>query len=591
MGTEKSSDNTQLRQVESASSTLRNEQDYPSEAPTAVESLTVAGAPREMHLWMAVKLHPKIIRYTFLLMSAILLYGFDLVIVGTLPALTAFQRDFGEIHDTQHIIPAIWMSLWSALGPAGSLCGAIVAGWVQDHIGRKRTLRVGSVLSAVAVGVVSPFEPSMYISSWTSDPCLHVVLMDTDTSQIFVCNLPSSIDLRRGIFLVGKIVQGVALGILNINVITYVSETVPTCIRGPALALFPTFTLLGQLVGAVVTYLVSHIESSASYLIPVASMWALSIGPFLLSWYLPESPAYLIRHNRSEAALASLARLFAPKIDPSKVYAELSHSITTEATLTSKTTYLTCLTAEHRRRTLIIIFAAFLPALIGLPLLASASYFLQVVGMAPSTSLLFLIVGILLGLLANCASVFVLSRVGRRTLSITTLLTASALWMGMGIAGCWSGIVTVWYTAISCMAIIVVLGLGVWPASYAIRSETSALRLRSKSLGIAGLCDSVSSIVLNLVLPYVFNPDAGDLRAKTGFVFMALCALLAVGVWWGVPELKGRSVAEADEMFGLGLGARKFKGWRGEVTGEDEVRGQRGGLARDVLGGKSGRIG
>lgn len=369
-------------------------------------------------------------------------------------------------------------------------------------------------------------------------------------------------------FLLGKIVQGVAIGMINIQSITYISETIPTCLRGPALALFPAFTLLGQLIGAIVIFLVSQMDSEASYLIAFATMWPFSVGPFVLALLMPESPAYLIRKQRMDDAKTSLRRLFAPKIDPDELFVKMRLSIEAEARMARKATYLDCLNKSNRRRTWIVIFASIISALIGLPLLSSASYFLQVVGMDAFNSLLFLIVGIVLGLLANIASVWVLSRIGRRKLTIATLLGGAVLWGGMGICGIWDGIVTVWYTAISCMAIIIVVGVGAWPASYAIRSEASALRLRSKSQGIAGLFDHLSAIILNLVLPYIFNPDAGNLKAKTGFIFTGLCLIGAVITYFDVPEMKGRSVLEIDAMFKLGLKTREFRNWSGT---EEEV--------------------
>ncbi|ETN37265.1 uncharacterized protein HMPREF1541_08256 [Cyphellophora europaea CBS 101466] len=526
-----------LRQIDSTTSTLEHIATAESQAPTLVRSRS--GAPEELHLKQAVKQYPKITRYVFFLMSAVLLYGYDLVIVGTIPAVPGFQRDFGQLHrdgdDEQHIIPALWLSLWSALGPAGSLAGAIFAGWLQDRIGRRRCLATGSFMSAVAVAI------------------------------LFVCNKPTAIEVRRGVFLLGKIIQGVAIGIINIQTITYVSETIPTCLRGPALALFPAFTLLGQLIGAIVIFLVSRIDSSASYLIAFASQWPFSVGPFILALMMPESPAYLIRKKRMDEAQRSLHRLFAPKVDPAAAFEHMRLSIEAEERMARQVSYRDCVNRTNRRRTWIVVFASIVTAIIGLPLLASASYFLQVVGMSAFNSLLFLIVGIILGLLANVASVWVLSRVGRRQLTITTLLIGAVLWGGMGICGFWDGVVTVWYTAISCMAIIVVVGVGAWPASYAIRSEASALRLRSKSQGIAGLFDYLSSIALNLVLPYIYNPDAGNLKARTGFIFTGLCLIGAVVTFLDVPEMKGRNVLELDAMFKLGLKTREFRSWNGSA--------------------------
>jgi hypothetical protein len=142
-----------LHAVNSIASTLENVTTRDSQAMTVTN--VPSGIPKEMRLIEAVKLYPKITRYTFFIMSAIVLYGFDLVIVGAITAVPGFQKDFGQLHDDKHIIPASWLSLWQALGPFGALVGAILAGWMQDRVGRKLCLSGASVLSAVSVAVVS----------------------------------------------------------------------------------------------------------------------------------------------------------------------------------------------------------------------------------------------------------------------------------------------------------------------------------------------------------------------------------------------------------------------------------------------------
>lgn len=43
------------------------------------------------------------------------------------------------------------------------------------------------------------------------------------------------------------------------------------------------------------------------------------------------------------------------------------------------------------------------------------------------------------------------------------------------------------FTAVGAMIVVFAAGVGVWPASYAVASEASALRLRSKTQGIGWL--------------------------------------------------------------------------------------------------------
>jgi hypothetical protein len=116
------------------------------------------------------------------------------------------------------------------------------------------------------------------------------------------------------------------------------------------------------------------------------------------------------------------------------------------------------------------------------------------------------------------------------------------------------------------MLTIFVCGLGVWPASFAIAAETSSLQLRAKSQGIGWFASAFASTIAGLVLPYVFNPDGGNLRGKTGFTFMASCFIGAAVSWYLIPEMKGRSVNEIDRMFEEKVPARQFKSWRREQS-------------------------
>ena len=121
------------------------------------------------------------------------------------------------------------------------------------------------------------------------------------------------------------------------------------------------------------------------------------------------------------------------------------------------------------------------------------------------------------------------------------------------------------------MITIIVAGVGVWPCSFAVAAETSSLHLRAKTQGIGWTVSAFATAASGIALPYIFNPDEGNLRGKVGFTYVGTC-IVGVGIsWWIVPEMKGRSVGEIDRMFELGLSARAFKGWReeGSVGGEE----------------------
>jgi MFS transporter, SP family, general alpha glucoside:H+ symporter len=56
----------------------------------------------------------------------------------------------------------------------------------------------------------------------------------------------------------------------------------------------------------------------------------------------------------------------------------------------------------------------------------------------------------------------------------------------------------------------------------------------------------------------MFNPDAGNLGGKVGFIFGGTTFIGFLGVYLFLPETKNRTAAELDVLFEKGVSARKF---------------------------------
>ncbi|KAH6625883.1 general substrate transporter [Boeremia exigua] len=487
-------------------------------------------------VWQNAKKYRKVTYVTFGLTSAILLYGYDNVIVGTVSGMPVFQKDFGILYEGKWILPSTWLALWNVASPIGSMGGSVFGGWLQDKIGRRLALAISSFVSAIAVAIM------------------------------FVSYLPPDITGRRVAFLMGKFLQGASVGAVMAACQTYMSEILPPALRGSGMAFFPVFTLLGQLTGALVIF--GALDANNGYAIAFGSQWPFSFVPILVAFLIPESPTWLVRKRQMDKAHAAQARLDPPGVNTKTIIDKLLADIEHEEQ-SAKVTYAECFHKRNFRRTFIVMWANSLTAVFGLSLLAKASYFLQLVNMKASISIIFLILGIVLGLIANCISVWVVARVGRRPLVVYSLLVISLFWLSMGIANCFTVTPAVtWWTAVSMMLTIVTAGVGVWPASFAIAAETSSLQLRARTQGLGWCVSAFGTTIVGLVLPYVFNPDEGNLRGKTGFTYFGSCLIGAAVSWYLIPEMKGRSVAEIDRMFELKLTARQFNGWKSESTEE-----------------------
>ncbi|KAL2840888.1 MFS general substrate transporter [Aspergillus pseudoustus] len=499
----------------------------------------------------SVKQSSKTVIWCFALTSGILLYGYDLVIVGNVSSMPEFQKDFGRRLNGQLIIPSLWLGLWNVANPIGGILGAILGGFIQDHAGRRRALSVAFIVSTIGVAVA------------------------------YISNMPTDITGRRAVFFVAKLVQGFAVNMAMCTTQTYMSEILPAVLRGPIFALFPIFTLLGQLLGSIVVYVSLNKSGAEGYKNCFISEWAFSVLPLLLSFLMPESPTYFVRKGFLKTARRHQRRLTSSDKETDVILEQLCLSIELENCDRAGTSsgYLDCFKGVNRRRTLIVMFANLVPQIFGITLLAKASYFMQVIGMDAHTSLVFLQVGISLGILANVGSIFTLAKFGRVPLTLFGFAVSTLLWTGMGIAGCYSGTVTIWYTQITLMLVIILCGLSTWPASYAFGAEASSLQLRAKAQGIGWLVNCFTNGALGLVLPYIFNPDEGALGAKTGFIYTGFCILGLIATWALVPEMKNRMPMEIDRMFESGLKAREFIRWS-----EDDGVSDRGGAEGEAKG-------
>lgn len=343
------------------------------------------------------------------------------------------------------------------------------------------------------------------------------------------------------------------------------SEVLPPPLRGPGLALFPIFTLLGQLVGAGVVQAVLDIGGAASYRTAFASQWPFTVLPLVVAFFLPESPPWLIRIQKLEYARRCHQRLDSSKDDAERdaAFEDFHQTILLEQKQSafSDVSYWQCFRRTDTRRTMIIIFARFIPMFFGLPLFSTASYFLQTIDMSASRSIMFILIGVILGLVSNVSSFWTLTAFGRRTLLLVSLSIATVLWLSIGVAGCFTGESVTWYVALGMMATLIAVGLGAWPASHVVAAEVSSLRLRARAQGIGGVATNLANGVFSIFLPYIYNPDEGNLGARVGFVFSAFCAISVLLTWQYIPELKDRSNSDIDRMFEEHVPTRDFKRW------------------------------
>jgi len=89
--------------------------------------------------------------------------------------------------------------------------------------------------------------------------------------------------------------------------------------------------------------------------------------------------------------------------------------------------------------------------------------------------------------------------------------------------------------------------------------ELPSQRLRSYTFGLAAASGFFFAWLTTFTAPYFINPDSLDWGPRYGYIWAPSCAIAFLWVFFFLPEVKGRTLEEIDEMFETKMSARKFR--------------------------------
>lgn len=103
-----------------------------------------------------------------------------------------------------------------------------------------------------------------------------------------------------------------------------------------------------------------------------------------------------------------------------------------------------------------------------------------------------------------------------------------------------------------------IYGCTIGPVTYALVSEFSSTRLKSKTINVARATYNLFGVFTSIVMPYMLNSEAWNWGPKSAWFWAAFCLLCLVWVYFRLPEPNGHTYAEMDWLFRNKISARKF---------------------------------
>lgn len=443
-----------------------------------------------------------------------------------------YRQDYGEsfIVDgtTTYIIPATWQSLYGGVSQLTTILGALGTGILADKIGRKPTNFLSCIVSIG--GVAAQY--------WSNG--------------------------NIGILTAGKAINGFSIGAWLIIGPLYASEVAPLKLRGWLTSATNIIQFSGVLLFTGIIYAIGSKDTSEAYLIPFACQWIVPAIVLLTIFFWPESPVWLCRVGKQDEAKQALAKIHGSNsgIDIEAIFAQVQETIAYENVTNEvykSSSYAECFRGTDRRRTLICMFVYGCQYLSGIVfVLGYQSYYYQLIGYTAKESFLLGMLNNVVQFVANILSWFLISYSGRRPLIVWGQLICAICLFVIGGATV-PGTERAYLAAVSFMFVwgfVYQLTLGT--VAWSVVAELASFRLKSRTQGLANLVLGVIQWTAGFVFPYMFNPDAGNLGGKVGFVFGTTTLIGFVGVYFILPESKNRTLRELDELFHRKISARHF---------------------------------
>lgn len=233
-----------------------------------------------------------------------------------------------------------------------------------------------------------------------------------------------------------------------------------------------------------------------------------------------------------------------------------THQIETEAEVGPS--YFDCFKGTDLRRTEIVMMVFGAQNWSGLALGGNPTYFFEQAGVPTSDAFKFSVGALGLACVGTFLSWFLLARLGRRTIFIWGLFSLFALMLLVGIISAAKDSTGSYAEASLILVWLFLYYTTLVPVTYAIISETSAIKLHNKSVCLACIGYYLVGLVVGTIQPYMLSPTAGNWKGKTCLFWAGTCILVWVWGYFRIPETGRRTYEELDILFAGKVSARKF---------------------------------
>ncbi|CRG89086.1 Quinate permease [Talaromyces islandicus] len=446
-------------------------------------------------------------------------YGFNNSVIGSVLGLSSFLEYF-EIHNNSSKSNSI-IGATSGLFAGGGAIGALISAWLANKAGRVRALQVTCIICIVSAAIQG-----------------------------------GSVNIAM--FLIGRFVSGIGVGLMVTLVPIYQSEVSPAESRGRMVGHHGFLIVTGYAFAAWTGF-------GCFYATSPAFQWrfelsAQVIAPALLligSTWLPESPRWLVEKDRDADALDVLRSLHSSRgeadagIQARTEIGEIRTQLAIDKEMSRAGGRWTLITnASYRKRLFCGCFVQFIGQSTGVLVINNFQVSLyNSLGLYDAMPLLLYAVYLSWAAGMNYVSTFIIDRLGRIRLMIIGLIgcivaVSCEAAMVSQISGT-SNKVGSGFGVFFLFLFVTFYGGGLDATTYVYSAEVFPTHIRGPGMGISVFTQFCATLVYTEVAPIAF----AAIGWKYYLVFIIVPALGAVLIWFTFPETKGMSLEDISKAF------------------------------------------
>ena len=442
------------------------------------------------------------------------LFGYDTAVIsGTIAQVTSlFSLD------------AIQQGWLVGCALVGSIIGVLCAGVLSDRFGRKKAMILSAILFSVSgIG----------------------------------CAISANFDQ----LVLYRIIGGVGIGVVSIISPLYISEVSISKYRGRFVSLYQLAITVGFLGAYLVNYwllqysLVGAGNLSHPLLLKIFHIeaWRGMLGMeslpalffFLIIFFIPESPRWLILKRQEKPALRILQCIYG-----SKEVAEFELNQTRQVTLAeTRSEWRLILKPNIFKAVLIGVAIAILGQFMGVnAVLYYGPTIFESSGLSGGDSLFYQVLVGIVNMMTTLLAIAIIDKVGRKKMiyygvsgMVITLLFIAFYF----IKGKELGISNI-FLLVCFLAYIFCCAISICAVIWVLLSEMYPIKVRGLAMSIAGFSLWVGTFLIGQLTPWMLKNIT---QGGTFILFAVMCVPYILIIWKLVPETTGKSLEEIEKMW------------------------------------------